>query len=97
MESIDVCRCSVLSSLNKEESKYGGKTSPSNVAHFLLPFLKVDLSAASFWNGRCEFKWKMVYNSFEFSTHSYSADYESNSLALGLDGRTLQILLWIIL
>lgn len=34
---------------------------------------------------------------FEFSTHSYSADYESNSPALGLDGRTLQILLWIIL
>lgn len=78
MESIDVCRCSVLSSLNKEESKYCDETSPSSVAHFLLPFLKVDLSAASFRNGRRKCKWKIVYNRFEFSTHSYSADYESS-------------------
>lgn len=97
MESIDVCRCSVLSSLNKEESKYCGKTSPSSGAHFLLPFLKADLPAASFRNGRCKFKWKIVYNGFECSTHSSSAGYESTSRAVGLDGMTSQLLLWIVL
>lgn len=97
MESIDVFRCSVLSSLNKDESKYCGKTSPSSVAHFLSPFLKVDLYASPFLNGRFSerFKWHIVCKCSEFSTRNYSANYQSTYHTMDLHGMTLQLLLCI--
>lgn len=68
-------RCSVLSSSNKEESKYCGKTSPSSVAHFLLPFLKVEplCIIISEW----QIQVKQSLQVLEFSAYKYSANYQS--------------------